>query len=267
MILRHGMPEKDAHDNMRKWIALILVILAAAWLTPCLAESGTDPAAIAVGDVVVFGRYEQDNDLSNGQEPIEWIVLDVRDGKALLLSRHGLLAMGYHDTWDDCTWETCSLRAWLNDSFIHYAFTEEEQSAILTTSVDNSDAQGFDWASVGGETRPGGNDTQDRVFLLSYAEADRYLGVPLEGGSIRSRVAPTAFAVAMGAYCSDDFQTEDGGAAGNWWLRSPGACENSAMCVFQEGSLSYARAYHKVGIVRPAIWLDLDRADPDQGGK
>ena len=44
----------------------------------------------AVGSVVTFGRYEQDNDLSNGPEPIEWTVLDVRDGKSLLISRFGL---------------------------------------------------------------------------------------------------------------------------------------------------------------------------------
>ena len=242
---------------MKRGIALIVLITVVIWSAVCFAESGIDPAGIAVGDVITFGRYEQDNDLSNGQEPIEWIVLDILDWKALLLSRHGLLAMGYHHTWDDCTWETCSLRAWINGSFMDYAFSAEEQAAILTTTVDNSDAQGFDWTTVGGEGMSGGNDTQDKVFLLSYAEADRYLGVPYEGGNARARVAPTAFAVAMGAYVSEECRTDDGGAAGCWWLRSPGDCPNSAMCVFEDGSLAYTRAYHTIGTVRPALWLDL----------
>ena len=77
---------------------------------------------------VTFGSYAQDNDRSNGTEPIEWIVLDVQEGKALLLSKYGLSAAGYHDTWDDCTWETCSLRTWLNDRFLNWAFSLEEQA-------------------------------------------------------------------------------------------------------------------------------------------
>ena len=244
---------------MKKGIVLVVLIMVVMGSVTCLAESRIDPAIIAAGDVVVFGRYEQDNDLSNGQEPIEWIVLGVQDGKALLLSKYGLLAMGYHNTWDDCTWETCSLRAWLNGTFLDYAFSAEEQSAILITTVDNSDAQGFDWTTIGGESISGGNDTQDKVFLLSYAEADRMLGVPAGGGgSTRSRAAATAFAVAMGAYVSDDFRTDDGDAAGYWWLRSPGGYLNSAAGVFTDGSLTYSRAYHKGAMVRPALWLDLN---------
>ena len=244
---------------MKKTIALVMLILAAVCAVTCFAESKIDPVTIAVGDVVVFGSYAQDKDQSNGKEPIEWIVLDVQDGQALLLSRYGLYAAGYHDTWDDCTWETCSLRAWLNDRFLNLAFSAEEQSAILTTTIDNSDSQGYDWTTVGGEKAAGGNDTQDRIFLLSYAEANRYLNVTIEDeNNTGSRVAPSAFAVTAGAVSSDDCRTADGEAAGWWWLRTPGSGPNSAEGVSQEGSLSYTRAYHRYGIVRPAFWLDLN---------
>ena len=58
------------------------------------ADGGTKAESFrTVGNIVAFGRYEQDNDLTNGPEPIEWIVLDVVDGektKALLLSKYGL---------------------------------------------------------------------------------------------------------------------------------------------------------------------------------
>ena len=244
---------------MKKMTALAAMIMALICILTCFAESGIDPAAIAVGDTVVFGRYEQDNNRNNGKEPIEWIVLDVQDGKALLLSKYGLYAAGWHDAWDDCAWETCSLRAWLNDKFLSYAFSTKEQSAILTAAVDNSDAQGYDWTMVGGEMISGGNDTQDKVFLLSYAEANRYLDVTIEdGNNARSRVAPTAFAITMGADAYSDFQTAEGSAAGWWWLRSPGGCLNSGAGVSSDGSLSYMRAFHRNGIVRPALWLDLN---------
>ena len=244
---------------MKKMTVILALIMAALCTVACFAESDIDPKAIAVGDIVIFGNYAQDNDAGNGKEPIEWIVLDVQDNKALLLSKYGLFAEGYHNTWDDCTWETCSLRAWLNDRFMNYAFSAEERSAILTTTVDNSDPQGYDWTLAGGEKRTGGNNTQDKIFLLSYAEANRYLDVTIEDeNNIKSRVSPTAYAVSLGAPPISGFQTADGSAAGWWWLRSPGGYMNSGAGVSPAGSLSYMRAYHRSGIVRPAFWLDLN---------
>ena len=200
---------------MKKITVLAAIIMAAICLAACFAESTIDPKAIAAGDIVTFDHFSQDKGPDNSIKPIEWIVLDVQDGKALLLSRYGLYAAGYHNTWDDCTWETCSLRAWLNSTFLDLAFSAKEQSAILVSTVDNSASQGYDWTQVGGEKSVGGNNTQDKVFLLSYAEADRYLEVPADRGSITSRVAPTAFAVTVGAETYDEFRTADGDAAGN----------------------------------------------------
>ena len=241
---------------MKKLIIPVAMILAILCMVTCFAESKTDPAAVAAGDLVTFGSYAQDSD--PGKEPIEWIVLDVQDGKALLLSRYGLYAAGYHNNWDDCTWETCSLRAWLNSTFLDLAFSAEEQSAILVSTVDNSASQGYDWTQVGGEKPVGGNNTQDKVFLLSYAEADRYLEVPADRGSITSRVAPTAFAITVGAEPCNEFRTADGDAAGCWWLRTNADSLRSAEVVFPDGSISYTHAYHRDGIVRPALWLDLN---------
>ena len=250
--------EKKGKQQMKKKIFLILMIMAAICIMACLAESPIDPKTIAVGDVVSFGSYAQDNNQSNGKEPIEWIVLDVQDGKALLLSRYGLSAAGYHNNWDDCSWETCDLRTWLNDRFLNWAFSDEEQSAILLTTVDNSDSQGYDWTIIGDEKQSSGNNTQDKLFLLSCAEANRYLDVTIEdSNNIKSRVAPTASAMTLGADSYADFLTADGDAAGWWWLRSPGDGPNSAAGVNPDGSLSYTRAYHRNGIVRPAFWLDL----------
>ncbi len=208
------------------------------------------PCSVAVGVIVSFGHYEQDNDRHNGREPIEWIVLavDETEGKALIISRFGLDARPYNTEFTDVTWETCTLRAWLNDDFLSTAFTEEERNAIVPTAVDNGRTQG--WPGTG---TAGGDDTTDRVFLLSYDEVNLYLD------SFRLRVcAPTEYAVAHGA-CSNGYYTaSDGRAAGWWWLRSPGYYQSSAASVYPDGTFSSDSAGFADALVRPALWVGLD---------
>ncbi len=212
----------------------------------------------AVGNFVKFGHCEQDNNLNNGSEPIEWLVLDVQDGKSLLLSRYGLdAAHPYNNTVVDITWERCTLREWLNHDFLNTSFTEEEQNLILFTDINNSREQGY-WNT------DGGNNTRDKIFLLSCAEAQRYLGVTIDSKNNNfARVAPTAFALAQGAYVRTQYKTEDGEAAAWWWLRSPGLNQSIAADVSYDGSLSYCNVdngvfYEDRAVVRPALWLRLD---------
>lgn len=77
---------------------------------------------------IIFGVYEQDGDLTNGPEPIEWEVLGTDSNGTLLVSRYILDCQPYNTEYVDVTWETCSLRAWLNDDFLNTAFTPFEQS-------------------------------------------------------------------------------------------------------------------------------------------
>ena len=56
-----------------------------------------------VGSTVTFGSYEQDNDTSNGKEPLEWIVLSYQDGKSLLISKYGLDCQPYNTVRADMT--------------------------------------------------------------------------------------------------------------------------------------------------------------------
>ena len=124
----------------------------------------------------------------------------------------------YNTEYTDITWEKCTLRTWLNSTFFNKAFSTEEQGAIMTTSVDNSKSQGYsDWGTNGG------NNTEDIIFLLSYAEANKYLGVTSDDrNNTKSRVVPTAYAEAAGASTYSSYKTADGEASGWWWLRSPG---------------------------------------------
>ena len=245
---------------MRKMIFVMLAVTILCFSTFAAAEAPAVLAEIAAGSTVTFGAYEQDNNAGNGPEPIEWLVLDVREGKALLLSRYGLDAIPYHNGWDDVTWETCTLRAWLNDDFLNAAFSEEEQAAILLTDVDNSAAQKCaEW------TKDGGNDTQDRVFLLSFAEAAEYLGVEYkmmisanEKSIPSAQVKATAYALERGVMINGDHVSKQDRDAAGWWLRSPGHYEGYASAVSVSGRLYAPSTITNLVAVRPALWLDLD---------
>lgn len=211
-------------------------------------------AKFTVGNYVTFGEYPQTT-AGEDMTPIEWLVL-ARDGdKALLISRYGLDAQPYNKDHTSVTWETCTLRTWLNGTFYNKAFSSAEQAAILTTSVDNSKYQCYS-----GWSTNGCNNTQDKVLLLSYAEANKYFGVTYDNRrNTKSRVAPTAYAIAQGAYADSFRRTADGTAAGQWWLRSPGLYhQDYAASVLTDGSFDGHDVSSDYGSVRPALWVNIE---------
>ena len=111
-------------------------------------------AKISAGDVITFGRYEQDNAKTNGAEDIEWIVLDAKSDSLTLISRYIL----ERKCFDSDKWEKSPLRQWLNGDFYKEAFSAEEAARILTTTVT------ADW-NPSSMIDPG-KDTKDKVFLL-----------------------------------------------------------------------------------------------------
>ncbi|MBR2038590.1 MAG: hypothetical protein IKA09_12835 [Lachnospiraceae bacterium] len=110
----------------------------------CDATEGValEKPSIQIDDIITFGNYEQDGFRKNGAEPIEWIVLDVQEDKALLLSCYALDSQPYNKAYTPVTWEECTLRNWLNSTFLNAAFTEDEKKKIEITEIDNSRAQG-----------------------------------------------------------------------------------------------------------------------------
>lgn len=241
---------RKLHVYMKR-IAVLLVLFLSLIYMACNAEESIDPAKIAVGDTVTFGSYEQDNHLDNGPEPIEWIVLDVKNNRALLISKYILDTQPYNSEYHDIAWEDCSLRSWLNHDFFNTAFSEREQESILITDIDNSAAQ----SSISWESIPG-NDTQDRVFLLSYREAEELLSAEM------NRCAPTDYAIGNGAWSNSAVKT-NGRAAGVWWLRSRSSGAGYITGIFAGtvdclGKPDYGHVnIHDAG-VRPALWIDLN---------
>ncbi len=188
------------------------------------------------GDTVTLGSYPQE---TNGTKtPIEWIVLGEEEGNVLLISRRILDVKKYHETHISVTWETCSLRAWLNGAFLETAFSAKDRALLVETvrtTADNT-AQGT----------LGGAPTADLVFCLSAEEAERYFGETLNGSA-----SATPYAAAKGIY-QDDAPDSD---ACWYWLRSPGSSQSNAARVDFDGTVNLRGAmadYSKYG-VRPAI--------------
>lgn len=204
---------------------------AAAWNAPktCQQCGQTEGSAdISVRDVVTFGQYEQDNDVS-GKEPIEWIVLEEDGKKALLISRYCLDNIAYNGKGGNNKWETSALRSWLNGTFLLAAFSNQEQDAVIASTVTTA-----------------GSSTTDSVFLLSVEEVERYFSSDLD----RTAHA-TAYAVSRGA------QSYSSGA---WWrLRSPGKYNTSVTAVYASGKISYDGdlVSDQGCAVRPAFWVDI----------
>ncbi len=205
-------------------------------------SAGDELANAVVGDYITFGAYEQDNDTSNGIEPIEWLVLAKENGRLLVVSRYALDSQPYHATSSDVTWETCTLRTWLNKDFYITAFKSTEQARIPSVIIvtDKVDPSG---------TADPGKSAVDKVFLLSGTEFQRYFTSDVSGDC-----QLTAYAKAQGAYSTNNDK-------GYWWLRSPGLrSQRKAAYVDGEGSLvesGISVRYDKY-VIRPAMWIELD---------
>ncbi len=190
------------------------------------------------GDYVFFGAYEQDGNTSNGKEEVEWLVLEATDERVLVISKYALDRRTFNEEWQDVTWEMCALREWLNNDFINAAFSAEQQAQIpmVSVSADTNPEYG---------TEPG-NATQDKVFLLSIAEADKYFS------SAGARVCePTDYAVANGA-------RESKSGSCKWWLRTPGYGPRIVTNVLDGGKIFEGGSMALDGriAVRPALWIE-----------
>ena len=157
----------------------------------------------------------------------EWRMLDVQGHKALIITKDIVERYHYNEKHTDLTWESCTLRSYLNGE-IYSKFSKEEQSRIIETRINNPNNSQY--------RTNGGNDTNDKIFLLSIGEANKYFRSDSE------RIA------------------NYNGSASEWWLRSPG--NNSigvrAAVIFSDGKVNADGRNVPVDLgIRPALWIDL----------
>ena len=203
----------------------------------------------AIHSSIPIGKFEQDNDLNNGEETIEWIILstDSEYNKLLLLSQKGLLYKPFEESGVAHVWGGSSLRNWLNEDFLNSAFSEEERACILLQeSLLTERSSTF-------TTPIEDSYSDDYVFCLSIQEVDQYFH-PRE-----SRVCiPTAYAKTT--FAGDRIQPE----GDHWWLRNPGTSLSEVACVRGEGqpgekpgTINEFGCHSNGGgtLVRPAMWI------------
>ncbi|MBR4748292.1 MAG: hypothetical protein IK083_01795 [Abditibacteriota bacterium] len=192
-------------------------------------EAGAGAAASGPGDRIRLGLY-------HGEE-IVWRVLDARDGKLLVISEQALDCAPYNKTYEDITWEKCTLRSWLNGAFFEEAFDAAEKARIAETEVNNNN-------SAGDPPVWGGFDTLDKIFLLSRDEAEKYFA-----GYEQRACKPTAYAKTRHIYREGEYC--------RWWLRSPGASSKNAVYVNEAGDVfanGFTVHFDSNG-VRPCMWI------------
>ena len=199
-----------------------------------------------IGDYVTFGTYTQGKYVQDPATPIEWQYIANKDGHKMLLSKYALDVGAYNEEgYSSTTWETCSLRKWLNNDFYNTAFSSADKEKIVTSHNENPDttslytdrfiALGDTNVTAGGQ---GGNPTNDKVFLLSWTEARDIFGGKIDpyddsyftdnaifhwtDGELNPKLicAPTPYADAIGA---ETYEPADGVISCCWWLRSPGS--------------------------------------------
>lgn len=194
---------------------------------------------------VTFGSYEQDNNTDNGKEAIEWIVLEEKGGKALLVSRYILDANHVEQFYD--IWEERPIRTWLNEEFYNTAFSKKEKKSVIESEIANPDNDGYDVLE---------SETKELVFLLSVNEVERYFGEnDSVYGNSRLATSATAYAVAQGVRVMEYGGIGDGNS--DWDLRSNGYHEGYAAWVNDCGQTyagGHAQAENRG--IRPAIYVD-----------
>jgi hypothetical protein len=167
-------------------------------------------------DVISFGSYE-------------WRVLDVENDKALIITKDIIMKGIYHNK--SITWEKCHLRNYFLNAILYDEFAPEEQQRIILTDVRNSDNEKYG--------TKGGNDTQDKIFLLSIDEAKNLF--------------------------EDDVDRKATYKSANswWWLRSPGLGDFYAATVLDDGFIQFTGScvYDETvgggGGIRPAMWIRM----------
>jgi hypothetical protein len=171
--------------------------------------------SVQEGDTIQFGN-------------LNWIVLEVRSGKALLLSEKVLETMAFGPAGEGGTWENSSVREFLNGEFYNNTFRDSEKRRIAETAL----------------TTRGQNNTDDKVFLIDSIEIRNHVdNVPeaIRNTRLNLRIAECITT----------------GEVLWWWLRTPGN-SGGYMSIGADGRTNGDGTHsYVVGGIRPAIWLYL----------
>ena len=210
-------------------------------------------------DIIIFGKYEQDNNESNGAEDIEWLVLEKTENSALLITDKIIDIKQFNvETNNDFIngtnpdWSSSGIRNWLNSDFYSTAFSADEQNKILSTNITTPNNPEYGTS--------GGPNTVDKVFLISSQDAEKYLESTVH---LHAAVTDFALNIHRGYVNSGIIETGTG-----WWLRTrgkiatPPGCGTSTYIVEVSENENNGIYYSGLGSwyymgIRPAIYVEF----------
>lgn len=198
---------------------------------------------IRVGDYITIGQYPYN--AKKELRGLSWLVLDIEGDHLFVITKDCIDHVKFNEVEGDSTltWETSSLRTWLNNEFLDSAFNDVERAAIVETPVVTmiqSAAQEITYLN-----------TTDRVFVLSERETSGYCYTE------QTRFAKaTEYAKMRGA----DYDILEG--RGWWWLRDSHPMVNMSpgiSCVWFKGRIALDGAANEDASIRPAMWIDVQK--------
>ena len=234
-------------------------------------------ASAKPGDEFILGKYEQDNDLINGQEDIEWVVLGNDNGTITAMSKYCLEDMPFNDASIDTptNWADSTIREWLNTDFYKSAFSDEEKSMLKLSHLSNP---GNSYFNI-----DGGDDTDDYVFLVGRDTLETYysdlkLGaVEMSWDGVEETMTvgmsdQTEYEPLRAQYTDyakqkyieaepqvdyDSVEKEYGENSCFWWTRATGDANYSMFQIINSGGAMSVPAKANCGI-RPIICIEAD---------
>lgn len=234
--LEFGIDTADAEEKFR--IGKLLHETSLRWLKSSADEENINASVyiennyaplldyenLQLDDIIEFGRWKKDSE--EDIKPIKWQILEIKEDKILLLSKYLIQPIAYDK--NNADWEHSDLRKWANSDFYNSAFTFEEQNKIERTLVINNV----------------GNDTSDKVFILSQDEIKNYMPKYFD------RICKiTTYSSKNKASHSDRF-------SGYWWCRSQYS-DDCMIGVGADGSFTNLAKKNGVYCVRAAMWLRI----------
>ena len=206
-----------------------------------------------VGDILEFGSYPYYEE--GTEKPIEWQILEkYEDGTALILTRNVIDNISYNDRLEETSWETSSIRKWLNEYFYNKAFSLNEKKLIKETYLHEE-------------------GTKDRIFMLSREEAEKYFTATPEKtlflapikqeypyySKNQSRSAyPTPYAKNKENKGKKLYTNNYTGGTCWWWLRSFNKDSRASFsCIYYGGEMSFCLADSNSTGVRPALTISV----------
>ena len=240
---------KPAHS---KWLVIITAALLLIDIGIFIGMKASSQSKICstsvdcnIGDIIEFGSYPYY--ASRREKAIKWQILEkYDDGTALVISKYALDNVKYNETYTNVTWETSSIRKWLNNDFYNKAFRNADKSLIKESYVVNKDNAEYN--------TKGGNYTYDKMFLLSIEEAEKYFS-----RDKKRKLWPTPYARSRNSKEGNLYISISYGGSCWWWLRSPGYNQNYAASVTYDGDVySYGTNVNYDGYaVRVAFKINL----------